>query len=71
MTFYRHMLQEGLFGRDERIAAFIALNASPVLVLNNAASSLEEGYSLALKEINAGTGKKSFKLISGGLDRLA
>ena len=67
----RHMLQEGLFGRDERIAAFIALNASPVLVLNNAASSLEEGYSLALKEIDAGTGKKSFKRISGGLDGFA
>lgn len=67
----RQKLQEGLFGHDDRIAAFIALNASPVLVLNNAASSLEEGYSLAMKEIKAGTGRKSFKRISGGLERLA
>lgn len=67
----RHMLQEGLFGRDDHVAGFIALNASPVLVLNGAASSLEEGYRLAVKEIRAGTGRKSFKKISGGLDRLA
>jgi anthranilate phosphoribosyltransferase len=67
----RQMLQEGLFGHDDRIAAFIALNASPVLVLNGAASTLEEGYELAMKEIKAGTGKKSFRRISGGLDSLA
>jgi len=67
----RKKLQEGLFGQDDCVASFIALNASPVLVINGAASSIDEGYRLAMKEIRKGTGKRSFKRISGGMDRIA
>ena len=62
----RRMMLAGLFGVDSKVAAFIALNAAPALVLNSFAGELEEGYALATKAIAGGVGKQSYLKISGG-----
>ncbi len=64
----KERMLRGLFGVDEKISAFIAANASPLLVLNDLASNIQEGYSIARKAISSGDGKRGFKLVSGGRD---
>lgn len=66
----RQKFLDGLFGRDEKISSFIALNAAPLLMLKKDASDLEEGYSIARDAIKKGIGKKAFKKISGGVERI-
>ncbi|MGC8505430.1 MAG: anthranilate phosphoribosyltransferase [Thermoplasmata archaeon] len=45
---------EGLYGKDQNCASFIAINAAPALFLNGMSSDLKDGYEAALNHINSG-----------------
>lgn len=56
---------DGLAGRNRKAAEFISLNASPAIVANSLANSLEEGYEIALKCIDDGDALRQVRKITG------
>lgn len=59
------MTLDGIAGKNFRVSEFISINASPALVANGLATSLEKGYDMSMKCIDSGLALEQVRRISG------
>jgi anthranilate phosphoribosyltransferase len=55
------MLLAGLSGTDKNVEEFIAINASPAVIINGLANDMLEAYDLSMKYIDSGKAREKLK----------